>query len=127
VAEIRQVAKAQRQTVSEWVRQALRAARREYPAVAAESKIRVVRESLHQGYPRWFGDHADRQLIEPMGLTAPPAQPHREFPRCREKIFTDNPAPSHAQIDPLRPSTLAGAKTEGKWSHCDSSRQLGYS
>jgi hypothetical protein len=49
--EIRQVAAAQRVTVAEWVRQALRRARAVEPRQVAEQKLRVVRESARYGYP----------------------------------------------------------------------------
>lgn len=51
LAEIRQVAAAQRMTVAEWVRQALRRARATEPRLVAEQKLRVVRESARYGYP----------------------------------------------------------------------------
>ncbi|MBU6367682.1 MAG: antitoxin [Gemmatimonadetes bacterium] len=57
LAEIRQVAAAQRMTVAEWVRQALRRARATEPRLVAEQKLRVVRESARYGYPS--GDIAE--------------------------------------------------------------------
>ncbi len=48
---IRQSAKAQRQTVSAWVRQALHTAQRDYPMVDAGRKVQVVREAVGHGYP----------------------------------------------------------------------------
>jgi hypothetical protein len=51
LAEIKQVAAAQRLTVAEWVRQALRKARAQEPRLLAEHKLRVVRESARYGYP----------------------------------------------------------------------------
>lgn len=51
LAEIRQVAAAQRLTVAEWVRQALRRARASEPRFRADQKLRVVRESARFGYP----------------------------------------------------------------------------
>lgn len=50
-AQIRQVAEAQRLTVSEWVRQVLRRAREQEPRYRAEHKLRVVRESARYGLP----------------------------------------------------------------------------
>jgi hypothetical protein len=38
-------------TVAEWVRQALRAARKEEPAIDSERKLRVVREATRGAYP----------------------------------------------------------------------------
>jgi hypothetical protein len=49
--EIQSVAQAQHLTVAEWVRQALRSARRAQPATDAERKIQCVRESATYGYP----------------------------------------------------------------------------
>ena len=49
--EIRQVALANRQTMSEWVRQTLRAARDREPAVDAESKIRAIRRAAEYDFP----------------------------------------------------------------------------
>ena len=50
-ATIRRIAKAQHQTVSDWVRQSLRSARREYPTVDAGRKVQVVREAVGHSYP----------------------------------------------------------------------------
>lgn len=49
--EIKQAAAAQRLTVAEWVRQALRRARAGEPRYLADHKLRVVRESAQYGYP----------------------------------------------------------------------------
>jgi len=51
LAMIRRIAKAQHQTVSDWVRQSLRSARREYPTVDAGRKVQVVREAVNNSYP----------------------------------------------------------------------------
>lgn len=51
MALIRRVAQARNQTVSDWVRQALRAARREYPTATAERKVQAVREAVRHDYP----------------------------------------------------------------------------
>jgi hypothetical protein len=50
-AEIRRVAKRHRMTVAEWVRQALRRARRDEPAIDPRKKLAVVREAARGGYP----------------------------------------------------------------------------
>ncbi|MDH5233760.1 MAG: antitoxin [Gemmatimonadota bacterium] len=50
-AEIRRIARRHRLTVAEWVRQALRAARREEPAAEPRRKLAVVREAAQGGYP----------------------------------------------------------------------------
>ena len=51
LAEIRHVAETQHLTVAEWVRQSLRAARREQPVYDVETKIRAVREAAQHSYP----------------------------------------------------------------------------
>ncbi len=50
-AEIRRVARRHHLTVAEWVRQALRVARRDEPATAPQRKLAVVREAVRHGYP----------------------------------------------------------------------------
>ena len=50
-AEIRRVAKRHRMTVAEWVRQALRKARREESHVDPRRKLVAVREAARGGYP----------------------------------------------------------------------------
>jgi hypothetical protein len=50
-AEIRRIARRHRMTVAEWVRQALRAARRDESAVDPRRKLSVVRESARSAYP----------------------------------------------------------------------------
>jgi hypothetical protein len=44
--EVERSARAQRMTVAEWVRQALRAARRHEPVSSGERKLRAVREAV---------------------------------------------------------------------------------
>lgn len=51
LAEIRAVARRHRMTVAEWVRQALRAARRDEPATDAKRKMHLVREAARGAYP----------------------------------------------------------------------------
>lgn len=51
IAEIRRVAKRHRMTVAEWVRQALRAARRDEQATDPGRKLRAVREASRGAYP----------------------------------------------------------------------------
>ena len=51
IAEIRRVAKQHRMTVAEWVRQALRAARRGEPASNPQAKLAAVREAAAGAYP----------------------------------------------------------------------------
>lgn len=50
-AEIRRIARRHRMTVAEWVRQALRIARRDEPASEPTRKLAVVRESARGQYP----------------------------------------------------------------------------
>ena len=49
--EIRQVARRERMSVAEWVRQALRAARSRRPSVDVERKIQVIRASARHSFP----------------------------------------------------------------------------
>jgi hypothetical protein len=49
--EIRRVAKRNGMTVAEWVRQALRAARRREPAVDTLKKLETVRAAARHAYP----------------------------------------------------------------------------
>jgi hypothetical protein len=51
LAEIRRAARLSRMTVAEWVRQALRRARREEPMTDAKRKIAMVREASRGAYP----------------------------------------------------------------------------
>lgn len=49
--EIRRIARAQRMTVAEWVRQALRAASRREPRGDAGKKIESIRAASHHAFP----------------------------------------------------------------------------
>jgi predicted 2-oxoglutarate/Fe(II)-dependent dioxygenase YbiX len=49
--EIQRMARAQRMTVAEWVRQALRAARRREPLGDVDKKIAVVRAAARHAFP----------------------------------------------------------------------------
>jgi hypothetical protein len=51
IAEIKRVAKRHRMTVAEWVRQALREARRDEPDVEPRRKLAAVREAVRGSYP----------------------------------------------------------------------------
>lgn len=55
--EIKRAARARQLTVAEWVRQALRAVRREQPGEPTERKLRVVAEATRGSYPT--GDIAE--------------------------------------------------------------------
>lgn len=49
--EVQSAARAKRQTVAEWVRHALRAARREQPAGPADRKLAAVRAASRNAFP----------------------------------------------------------------------------
>lgn len=49
--EIRRIARAQRMTVAEWVRQALRAARQREPRSDVERKLEGIRAAARHGFP----------------------------------------------------------------------------
>jgi hypothetical protein len=49
--EIRRVARRHHMTVAEWVRQALRVARRDEPATEPQRKLLVLREAGRHAYP----------------------------------------------------------------------------
>jgi hypothetical protein len=59
--EIRQTARRHRLTVAEWVRQALRAARRQEPRSDATRKLAVVRAAASHSFP---SGSIDRVLAE---------------------------------------------------------------
>jgi hypothetical protein len=50
-AEVRQVARRHRMTVAEWVRQALRRARRDEPVIEPRKKLAAVRAAARGAYP----------------------------------------------------------------------------
>lgn len=49
--EIRRIAQRHHMTVAEWVRQALRAARRDEPAAEPQRKLMVLRDAARHAYP----------------------------------------------------------------------------
>lgn len=49
--EIRAIARRHRMTVAEWVRQAMRLARRDEPSVESGRKLAMVREAARAAYP----------------------------------------------------------------------------
>ena len=61
IAEIRRVAKRHRMTVAEWVRQALRRARRDEPTTDPRKKLAAVRDAARGDYPT---ADIDRMLTE---------------------------------------------------------------
>jgi hypothetical protein len=60
--EIRRAARARRVTVAEWVRQALRAARRGEPIGEIGKKIEVVRAAVRHSYPTADIDRMLREI-----------------------------------------------------------------
>ena len=59
---IRKIAKAHHLTVSDWVRQSLRAAQREYPLSDAGRKVQAVREAAGHSYPTADIDDMVREI-----------------------------------------------------------------
>jgi hypothetical protein len=51
LAEIKKAARRQRMTTAEWVRQALRAARKAAPSSDAAKKLAAVRAASHHAFP----------------------------------------------------------------------------
>jgi hypothetical protein len=51
IAEIRRVARRHRMTVAEWVRQALRRARRDEPATDPRRKLAAIRAASRHAFP----------------------------------------------------------------------------
>jgi len=51
LAEIQRFARQQRMTTAEWVRQALRAARKAAPVGAPRKKLSAVRAAVHHSFP----------------------------------------------------------------------------
>jgi len=49
--EIQRIARAQRMTVAEWVRQALRAARRREPVTDTPKKLATIRSAAQHSFP----------------------------------------------------------------------------
>jgi hypothetical protein len=49
--ELQRVARARRMTVAQWVRQALRAARRQEPGSDPRKKLEIVRAAARHSYP----------------------------------------------------------------------------
>lgn len=51
IIAIQEIAKRRHTTVAEWVRQALRAARREEPSAGVERKLRAIRAAALHAFP----------------------------------------------------------------------------
>jgi hypothetical protein len=60
--EIRRIAGLHRMTVAAWVREALRAARRDEPTVEPRRKLAVVREAAAHAYPTGDIDEVLRDI-----------------------------------------------------------------
>jgi hypothetical protein len=60
--EIRGVARRARLSVSEWVRQTLRAARRELPAEDSDRKLKAVRAAVEHDFPTADMDQMLREI-----------------------------------------------------------------
>jgi SOS response regulatory protein OraA/RecX len=51
MSAIQEIAKQHRTTVAEWVRQALRAARRQEPRMETEKKLKAIRAAVRHQFP----------------------------------------------------------------------------
>jgi hypothetical protein len=71
LAEIRKAARRERMTTAEWVRQALRAARRAQPRGEAKKKLEVVRAATRHAFPTADIDQMLREIEH--GYTAGPS------------------------------------------------------
>ena len=60
--EIQKTARAHRMTVAEWVRQALRAARRKAPSADADRRIAAIRAAAQHGYPTGDIDRMNEEI-----------------------------------------------------------------
>jgi hypothetical protein len=64
IAAIRAAARRHRLTVSEYVRQALRDARREEPGAGTARKLTVVREASEHAYPTADPEAVEREIVD---------------------------------------------------------------
>lgn len=62
MSAIQHTAKEQRMTVAEWVRQALRAARRHVPVTEAQKKFGVIRAAARHDFPTGDIDQVLREI-----------------------------------------------------------------
>jgi hypothetical protein len=60
--EIRAIAKRRHMTVAEWVRQTLRAARRDEARPAAQTKLEAVQRALTHGFPTGDIDQMNAEI-----------------------------------------------------------------
>jgi hypothetical protein len=61
--EIQRAARRQRMTVAEWVRQALRDARRQQPSAAADRKLAALRAALAHHHPTADIDEMNADIV----------------------------------------------------------------
>ncbi len=78
--ELRAVAKAHRMTVAEWVRQALRAARRAESSYDVGRKLAVVREAAQFRYPTADISDLLRAIEQGYLVTASESVAHQDVP-----------------------------------------------
>jgi hypothetical protein len=69
--EIQRAARQQRLTVAEWVRQALRSARRTAPRADAKRKLEAVRAAVRHEFPSGDLDDILRQIERGYGSSTP--------------------------------------------------------
>jgi hypothetical protein len=72
LAEIQKLARRHHMTTAEWVRQALRAARRAEPRSEARKKLATVRAAAQHGLPTADIDRMLREIERGYGVDAPP-------------------------------------------------------
>jgi len=69
--EIQRTAQRQKMTVAEWVRQALRAARRQVPVTDTRKKLGVIRTAAQQGFPTGDIDQMLREIDQGYQVNIP--------------------------------------------------------
>lgn len=70
LAEIRRAAARQGMTVSEWVRQAVRAARREESAISPMRKVEVIRLAAEHAFPTGDVDQMLQEIEQGYGASS---------------------------------------------------------
>lgn len=61
--EIQRAARAERMTVAEWVRQALRAARRAVSTTDADRKLEAIRTAARHGFPTADIEQMNQEIV----------------------------------------------------------------
>jgi hypothetical protein len=69
--EIQRLARRKRMSVAEWVRQALRAARRQQPSTDARKKLEVIRAAVRHSFPTADIDQVLGEIERGYELDAP--------------------------------------------------------